>query len=113
MEIKTQFNVGDVVYHIYSEYQEQTCKICEGKKTVRIKDMEFGCPHCIGLGTTKDKEVWEVVGELRIYEMRIWSLEYPIEIRYYDNKQNEMAYEENCFATKEEAQKECDKRNGK
>lgn len=113
MKIETKFKVGDVVYKINSEYKKQTCKICEGKKTVRIKDMEFQCPHCNGLGETQDKEVWFVEDELRIYEIRVWSVEHPIEIRYFDTKQDIVAYEEDCFATREEAQDKCDELNFK
>ena len=113
MEIRTKFNVGDVVYTINNKYEKQTCKICKGKKTVILEDMEFCCPHCNGLGTTQDKEIWFVEDEIRIHEIRVWSMELPIEIRYLDNKQDIMAYEENCFATKEEAEQECRRRNGK
>ena len=113
MEIRTKFKVGDVVYTINENYEAQTCKICEGKKTVRIKNMEFGCPHCNALGVTQDKIVWTVEDEIRISAIRTYNLEENVEIRYFDYKQDVVAYEENCFATKEEAEKECDKRNGK
>lgn len=112
MKIETRFKIGDVVYTIKEKYEEQVCKICDGKRTVRIKDMVFGCPYCYAAGTTTDKEIWFVDDEIKISSIRTYNLEETVEIRYYDDKQDIMAYEEHCFVTKEEAQKECDRRNG-
>lgn len=50
MEIKTKFNVGDVVYVCNRNkiHKNERCNICDGKGTITIKDNDFICPRCNG-----------------------------------------------------------------
>lgn len=50
MEIKTKFNVGDVVYVCKRNktHESENCNICDGKGIVTIKGNDFTCPRCNG-----------------------------------------------------------------
>lgn len=110
MEIRTKFNIDDTVWIIKSEKKEEDCKYCEGKGVVKIKDKEFGCPYCHKEKKVAEKDFYFVDKTIKITDIRIWCLFVP-EIRYFDENKYEVAYEEDCFATKEEAEAECNKRN--
>lgn len=115
MEIKTKFNLDDIIWVIDSKKVEEICPICEGKGLIGIKNETFACPKCHTNGKINEKDEWFVKGQIKITDIRVWCLYIP-EIRYLDEKFNGngiMVYEEDCFATEEQAQKECDRRNGK
>lgn len=114
MEIKTKFKLDDIVWIIDVEKVEENCPICEGKGFVDIKNETFDCPKCYTNGKIKEKDEWFVKGQIQITDIRVWCLYMP-EIRYFDetfNGNGIMVYEEECFLTEAEAQKECNKRNG-
>lgn len=120
METRTKFNVGDKVWIIQrNNYIYENCDICENTGAVKIKGKEFLCPECRGERKKIYKVNWDVTEEAReIKEIIIKKLENrPLKISYFClDKSNHYIIEihdEDCFATKEEAQKECDKRNGK
>jgi len=87
MEIKTKFNVGDYVWFI--DYETK------------------------GLTITH----WYVVKSFQIYKIKIclYNDEYESDSIVYSNVRSGISQieEDLCFATKEQAQKECDRRNGK
>lgn len=59
---------------------------------------------------------WRPFGPHKIYDTVIYIDSNCMEIDYVLSNEDEdryCEYEGDCFATKEEAQKECDKRNGK
>lgn len=82
MEIKTKFNAGDTIYIIYSNNEDMWC----------IKEV--------------------IILKIKIYINE----KNEIEIRYDTQATRENtwingAYEELCFSSLEEAQKECERRN--
>jgi RecJ-like exonuclease len=117
MEIKTKFNVNDKLYVIGVNKKEERCKICNGTGTVLIKKKIFTCPECNGKGREFTKQHWE------IYMSETYPEKINIEIE--EGQKPKISYvfmwsdipeyidEKDCFATKEQAQKECDRRNGK
>ena len=109
MIIKTKFIDGDKVWIIDYKIKEMTCKICAGKKIVKIKDAEFECPNCHGSGKTKDKKVWFVDKEMKIDYIRIYTS--PLEIRNMNHDYNLAVLDEHCFATRKQAEMDCKRRN--
>lgn len=117
MEIRTKFNVKDKLYVIGINKQEEECKICNGIGRVLIKHKSFSCPDCNGKGRQYTGKHWE------IYMSETYPRKIYIEIE--EGEKPKISYvfrwsdipsyidEKDCFKTKEEAQKECDRRNGK
>ena len=95
MEIRTKFNVGDKVWHLERVFNEETdemeLKVSPSPK--RIRRIDFCC--------------WRGLSNLIFTEITY--------ITDYLNNTTCILHlpEQDCFATKEEAIKECDKRNGK
>lgn len=83
MEIRTK---GQRVYHITQAYNIRTTE-----EYWVLEDREYFFDRCRGYKTYG----WE-------YELKVPKYEHTIFT----------AFEQNCFATKEEAQKECERRNG-
>lgn len=91
MEIRTKFNIGDKIWFIdrYTEKNEYIWRVitCWGK--------------------------WEILG-FKVFGDGVYCVLFE---EGYRNKQHfesrEIYKEKNCFATKEQAQKECERRNGK
>lgn len=110
MEIKTKFNVGDKVWTINQGEVQEKCPICNGKERVKIKNKSYMCPECNGDGYVKKLHPeWKVF----YYKREIWRLIINrSKEEIYSVEGNEYKVKD-CFATKEEAQKECDKRHGK
>ena len=60
MDIKTKFNLGDIVYYASKDQTTETvtCPVCQGKKVVHIvvvlgQDVPGSrCPQCYGKGFT-------------------------------------------------------------
>lgn len=120
MEIRTKFDVCDKVWVIqHNNYIYEDCDICENTGAVKIKGKEFLCPQCRGERKKICKVNWSVTEETReIKEIIIKKLENrSLKISYfYLHKSGHYIveiHEEDCFATKEEAEKECERRNGK
>lgn len=91
MEIKTKFNIGDKVWCIdkYTEENEYIWRVdtCWGK--------------------------WEIYG-FRVFDDGVYCVLFEENYRnkrYFESRYNYK--EQDCFLTKEQAQKECDRRNGK
>ncbi len=59
MELKfeTKYKLGDLVNVKENEYVYETCRICDGKKMIRIKNKEFFCPECSGTGVNNYGEL--------------------------------------------------------
>lgn len=129
MEIKTKFNFGDRVYPIYhgkEDYREE-CPICKGKGTVFLVEKHYDCPGegCYGNGYVnkcRDSK-WFTSKELSdsfvIQKIGI-ELHNPNNKKHSHNRSwtyvmaansGNMLDENNCFISKEEAEKECIKRN--
>ena len=76
MQIETKFNVGDTVYVCKNNSTKdlETCKICDGKGEITIKDVSFCCPKCHGGKFTYSKKVKKFVPEKRIIKKVIVSV---------------------------------------
>lgn len=129
MEIKTKFNFGDRVYPIYLGDQPYTekCSVCEGTGKVTLGGKQFDCPEsgCWGAGiiyrskntgwfTSKELSESFVVQKIGV------ELHNPNNKKHSHNRSwtyvmaansGNMLDENNCFISKEEAEKECIKRN--
>lgn len=118
MEIRTKFNKDDKVFHIRQVYKKIICPACKGVGKFMIDDVECICNTCKGDKKIFIEQMVWIVDE-NIYQIGkiVIVSRYTKEnsIEYYRNTYGEqfIGKEQNCFATKEEAQKECDKRNGK
>lgn len=131
MEIKTKFNLGDKVYPITyrMEVVKQTCNLCEGKGFVYVKTKKILCPEegCYGKGKIEKYigNKWQLskIGGIpypitinrigiEVYNRKYKKLsEYEDRIYYMEDSSRSMYFEHNCFASIEEAEKECKKRN--
>jgi hypothetical protein len=136
MQINTKFGLNDTVWLIgYDSVREWVvCPSCEGEGKVELKDGRHSCPTCYGKrGEYKyhDKE-WQVQRTLTIGEIAP-KVQNIVPDDMFDNVGHYvegatiytctyMAYEtgigsgsvwdeERLFATKEEAEKECKRRN--
>lgn len=122
MQIKTKYNLDDLVYPIELQYEKvfTPCKICDARGHIYLSNGEkIVCPKCYG---DKGKTEWL---------SKKWQVQYEfisqignIKIDLYSNK-SETHYmiastgvgsgrlwkEELLFLTKEEAETECKKRN--
>ena len=90
------------------------CPICKGKGTVKIENMDLHatCPECYGRGKISHVfNEWSIdIDEGTIEAIRINKEDDKYHIEYVDYLENEYP-EEDVFASKEEALKECEKRN--
>ena len=129
MEITTKFNLGQEVYPIRSFRKEVTdpCPTCDGVGVVVIAGKEYRCPECYGSGTNThlEPQKWQVINEYASKVGKV-SVELYAE-RYHNRKGNEdqirymieatgvgggsLWNEDDLFATIEEAQAECERRN--
>lgn len=128
MKIETKFDIGDKIIEILSTTftKRESCPVCNGTGNIFIKNYgEQCCPKCYGKGYEQiyGQEAWRIAdaddnyGEFysrpigRI-EIKIEGKRSPnIEVYYMRKNTGNKVNENNCFQTKEEAQKECDKRN--
>lgn len=130
MEIKTKFNHGQRVQAIIQGKEEYTekCPICEGNGYFIYKNKKIDCSEsgCWGNGYIKKqkKSAWYIPKDInwsnfviqkigaelynpnnkKVSENRSW-------IYYMADSSGTMWNEDNLFASVEEAQVECDKRN--
>lgn len=110
MNIETKFSAGDKVWYVEEKEVEQPCKYCDGTGKVQIKDKKFRCPNCGGSGKAEDKIISFVAGQITIEEIKVWCLTEVVGVKYYDTNGYRF-FEEDCFATREEAEADCVKRN--
>ena len=108
MEIRTKFGIKQKVWVIRLSEVFEKCPICDGKERIKYKGEYFRCPECDGDGKVR-KIYPQWVVKFRGSIKRI-IINCNKEISYDVDYENEE--EKNLFSTKEEAQKECDKRNG-
>lgn len=87
MKFETKYKLGDWVKVARNQYVYETCKICDGKKTVRIKNRDFFCPECQGTGVNNYGEL-ETVCE----ERKIGRIDYTIKIGWKGEIENSYVY---------------------
>ena len=110
------FGIESKIHYINEKFE---CECCDNTGKVVIKGKEYICPACRGQTVTWAVEEWTVGDELIIVKSifsfknaNIDGLEFYVtnengygkQIKRYDNK-------DWFFKTREEAQKECDRRN--
>lgn len=119
MKIETKFDVGEIVYVIEKEEQQDKyvpCSICNGNKIIKIENKpELKCPYCSGYGN----KLISYSGLFKIIEKDTFIS--AVYIYVYEEKQTVFNYrvesygnqipENKLFKTKEEAQLECDRLN--
>lgn len=140
MDIKTKFNNGDMVWHIHytQPSYEEICSGCSGRGTIDLDNGEKSkCPVCrkgyesLGYVTKYKSKQWVIDGVLTIGQVRASVTDSPGREgeEIFDNFKPIKATEESymcvetgigtgnvygldtIFATKEEAEQECKKRN--
>ena len=76
MQIDTKFNVGDTVYVCKNNSTKdlETCKICDGKGAITLKNESFCCPKCNGRKSAYTKSVKKFAPEKRIIKRVIVSI---------------------------------------
>jgi hypothetical protein len=126
MNIKTKYNLGDLVYPISTRREEvkvpTNCLVCKDVGKVELNNNFYCCPECMGY-------TYRIVeGEIEWYLTGYKGIIEKIDVELYDKKydrQDEYMYmldstgvgsgrcwkEENLFKSAEDAQIECDKRN--
>lgn len=118
MEIKTKFNVDDIVYVCRQKKtnESESCKICDGKGIITIKGDNFICPKCNGnkyIHTIRESDF--VPEEGVITKMSIYIENTKIYTKYECNirgkHRNVSDYKNIIFATKEEAEARCKELN--
>jgi RecJ-like exonuclease len=67
MEINTKYSLGQEVWMVLTKRTESwiTCKTCDGKGTVTVKDKSFECPECYARGGERvysDKQQYYIYG---------------------------------------------------
>lgn len=115
MQIKNKFKVGDEVYVIEKRVAKKECPECGGVSEVKVCNIRYICPCCNGQSkiTDYDKMHWyNLDGARRIRDIYVRIAKNDIDIEYdTSNIEYKICKERDCFKTKEEAQKECDRRN--
>ena len=129
MEIKTKFNFGQRIQHITRGSQQVSiiCPLCHGNKEVQVvgSDEYMSCPKCYGEGYKIEYKptMWYVPEDphFNFVIQHIGINLYNPNNKKWDNERNWIYYmpassetmcdEKDCFASIEEAQAECDKRN--
>lgn len=115
MKIETKFNFDDNVFAIeQSDCYVVPCKACEGVGHITLKNnKDYECPECYGNGRQWEEGdcLWRVSGEALITDIEISTHYYCEASITYETAEGCSYAEEDCFATTEEAQAECDRRN--
>jgi ribosomal protein L37AE/L43A len=136
MILESQLDIGQKVWSIIRQQQrvDTTCSACDGKGTIHLQDStSWRCPKCrSGVQTKIAKSKWVVVGPRTVGRIEIQVTDspgYPSEINADNYKAQKGRAEkymcietgigsgsvytlnEHIFATKAEAQQECDIRN--
>lgn len=110
----TKYDIGDRVYMIHekTEFIESICKHCDGTGFFNSPNNLYQqrCGNCNGRGKCfeEDNPTYTVTRDMNnIDEMTI-----DADGVFYEEIGGYGAVEKDCFLTQEEAQKECDRRNG-
>ena len=128
MKYEAKFELGQRVFGIVHHHDVRRivkCPTCDHTGKIIVKDQEFICPNCKG-EATKPQRVeegrwlpsWDGEGHVTLIEIehrgasRIWSREPELTIKYQIANYCSVWNEDVLFASKEEAQSECDRRNG-
>jgi excinuclease UvrABC ATPase subunit len=115
MQIPVKYQEDEEVFATKQTKIEQTCHICEGKKTITYNGKEMKCPECGGVGKFISNKQMHVVCEepFKVSTIKITINGSGATVKYKGrcgfNTMNRI--EENLFETKEEAQKRCDDLN--
>lgn len=115
MKIETKFDVGDCVYCIIRNTLKEArtlgkCPICEGTRTITIKNKQFKCPECLGFGKISKFKSVTKYSYVRGY---IGSIDITNNISYWIMGEfNKIFKEEQIFKTEEEAKNYCNSKNG-
>ena len=125
MKFETKFNIGDEVYRITNQQEQNfdVCPVCKGKKKVFISTelgqaaTESKCPNCYGKG--------KVVNYIKGYHFELAKIN-KVSVKVTERGHKEIKYglirsnltrttslEHLVFATESEAQKKCDYLNQK
>lgn len=111
MQKKFKFGIKQKVWTIRQSEVAEKCPICKGSGQVKIEGQFFRCPNCDG-----DKYIRKKYPEWIIsidYKREIKEIKIKIDKEIIYSVDYNDYYEKDCFATRAEAQKECDRRNGK
>lgn len=137
MNFSSKFDMGQFVTHITRQWVDLspvTCAACEGSKKVDLRGSQFDCPGCKGAGTVLAKAYGWVLGVTSSVGSIEAKREVVTEMTCFYNGEEELdegtertlvkymlratgvgggsVYDEHClFASREEAQAECDRRN--
>ncbi|MCE5220187.1 MAG: hypothetical protein LLF98_02670 [Clostridium sp.] len=122
MDIKTKLSIGDKIIVIWSNTNtiHETCLVCNGQKRVSLSNKEYECPECYGNGYSEryEPECWRIAESewtpkrSKVKRIEVDIKKNEIDIKYFPwGESGNYFYEKDCFATVEEAQTECDKRN--
>ena len=116
-----KFSIGQKVYPINhtSRLKNTTCFICEGKKYVTIRNRLFSCPNCHGIGKINKRTTEWLIGQPKtIQSIHIRKDKNSYKITYdfvesssYSCYSTYYVSQENLFASKQEAEEECKRRN--
>mgnify|MGYP002852651504 CR=1 FL=1 len=119
MDIKSVANIGDTVFYLVPILRE-TCPVCCGKKQINVilpGDIEktYDCPECKGKGKIKNKHPFKYAMQRGIIKtIDIIVNDENTTFTYLAEKDSgELKYlcENDCFFTKEDAEKELEFRN--
>jgi hypothetical protein len=126
MNIEVKYNFNDWVYPIFLRREEKwiPCKSCNATGEITLLDGEVvDCPKCYGRKGEKEwlPQKWmineDLYGQIKNIRTELYNNKKygNSEIRYMITStgigSGTLWYEKDLFLTKEEAQKECDKRN--
>jgi hypothetical protein len=117
-----RFELGQTVHAAHRGQQKVTesCKVCDGAEKVTVKDKKYTCPECHGRGTHSRWEPlsWHYDFTSRVGNIRAeWYLPGygDTEIKYMLTGtgigSGTLWSESNLFATLDELEAECDRRN--
>lgn len=125
MKFESKFNIGDEVYHITNQQEQNldVCPVCKGKRKVFISTepgqtaTESKCPNCYGKG--------KVVNYIKGYHFEVVKIN-KVSVKVTERGYKEIKYglirsnltrttslEHLVFPTELEAQKKCDYLNQK
>lgn len=123
MKFNTKFNLGDLVYYVYSFSKSITfyCPTCNGEGQITVKEKQYTCPECYGhkTKTNQESQKFQIAGAGKIGRIEIiqYSERYLNEngncnyIRYMLDSTgvgSGTCHNESClFSTQEEAQAAC------
>lgn len=109
-----KYKVGDNLIGITERYEQVECPSCKGCSEIKFNGGIYECKSCHGTGkVSSDKKKWSLNDKFRkVDKVKIIKTENEYKVEYYTNNiyNDFIGFEENVFLTKEEAQKECDKR---